>query len=416
MHYERLSSRFLAIQIIWCQLLLYSGFVVFSFYYRLSFAKLKASNEQLQQLNISKSNFLSTIGHEIRTPLSAIIGSAEMLLKSGHSEDAGYSKIIISCATSLLQCMNDMLQFIGLEQRKMNPTASQNDVQHTEFNVRTLIKEVLDIAALPAIINDELQVSNSFNIADGEIMVKGNYMHTKTVLLNLVSNAIKFTPRGKVSINVIVHDNNCAFEIKDTGIGITEAFKTRIFQPFAQQDATIRQRFGGTGLGLSICKTLADSMNATLTFTSEENVGSTFIFTVPLARIGIPEMNRNVTSPVTPRSKVPYPCQCTEKRTKHVLVVDDNPINIKVMNKMIESCGVMCTGVLSGKEALSLLEKKYFDMVFLDLQMPEMTGIQCAQYIRNKFHPSPIIYLVTGADMSSVPEDQKYLVDNSTLR
>lgn len=396
MQYYHIAPWFLALQVIWCQLLLYSAFTVSSFYYRASFEQFKRSNEHLQQMNTSLSTFLSTIGHEIRTPLTAIIGGAEMLLKSQQQEAITFVKMILSSATSLLECTNDLLTFVGL-QKNEGPVVQQAKTV-VEFNVRTLVKEVMDIALSYALVsNDHVSLKDSWNI-DGDIVVEGNYSHTKRILLNLLSNAIKFAPNGDITISVAANSDKCVYTVSDNGIGMNEEFKKRVFTPFVQQDNNIKLRFGGTGLGLSICKSLAEAMCATLTFTSTENVGSTFVLEVPVK--------------MKPAAKISIPSpQYENLESWRVLVIDDNPINVKVMTKLFENCNTFCQGAVSGSEAFALLSNSQFDLIFVDLQMPGMDGVECAKRIRQLPNAPPYIYLVTGAELSSIPQSDQCLFD-----
>lgn len=194
------------------------------------------------------------------------------------------------------------------------------------------------------------------------------------------------------------------------GIGMTREFQRRIFTPFSQQDDSIKSRYGGTGLGLSICKALTDSLQGTLTFSSQEKQGTSFAFCVPLKctlsknRIVEPKVGKSVQVPAS------------VVKLHRALVVDDNPINVKVMCRMISSSAsnVTCDGVHSGKEALTKIEENHeYDVIFLDWQMPEMDGIECAKKIRamQQQHACPRLILVTAAEIDNISEDDDKVFD-----
>lgn len=205
-------------------------------------------NIKLDQSNRAKSDFLSTLGHELRTPLNAIIGSSEMLLakKCDEEEQDSLLKIVLTSASALLECMNGMLQFVKIERSETNidPTNTKQEL----FNLRAIVHEVCNIASLAAM-KKNLTIRTKWNIDDEVVTVFGCSMDIKAFLMNLITNAVKFTEQGYICVDVRVFKNETSFSIEDTGIGISDEFKSKMFQPFSQQDMSISRRYGGTGLG-----------------------------------------------------------------------------------------------------------------------------------------------------------------------
>jgi PAS domain S-box-containing protein len=317
-----------------------------------------------------KSGFLANMSHEIRTPLNAILGMAQLCLQGDLSaRQRDYTLKIHRAGQHLLHLINDILDFSKIEADKLG-------LEQLEFRLEALLERVSSLTMFKA---QDKGLELLIAVAPGTpIALVGDEMRLGQVLLNLLNNAIKFTSRGEVVLSVRCVQQSeqevvLGFEVRDTGIGISEEQRAKLFEAFVQADASTTRHYGGTGLGLSISQRLVHMMNGTIDVKSTPGEGSSFSFTVPLG----------LRSAVRPQWETDF----HRLRPARVLVVDDNITACHILCSMLQAFGLRVHGVDSGRACIAELRAAHrrrqpYKILFLDWQMPEMDGLQTAREIR----------------------------------
>ncbi|KAF5013611.1 hypothetical protein FDECE_416 [Fusarium decemcellulare] len=400
-----------------------------------------ANEAAAKEANRLKSQFLANMSHEIRTPITGVLGMAELLAGMQLDEEQQeYVENIQSSATSLLTVINDILDFSKVESGRL-------DIEEVQFSLSHIVKEVGRMLQFAV---ERKNLDFRSDVGDGianDLVVIGDPGRVRQILTNLLTNSIKFTNQGYVRFSVAAEKETAEsievrFTVEDTGIGIQDDVRKKLFQPFSQGDASTARRFGGTGLGLTICKNLLDLMHGRISLESNVGVGTRATFWIPfnkpsgpaeagLANAGaIPDrlqselsMSCNsseydqivgtppasdgiqggssgsrrarfgISSSSSPDQELPP----SERAKIHILVVEDNPINQKIATKTIGRLGFQVTAAWNGKEALEYLSgvhqgiKPKPDIILMDVQMPIIDGYKCTHLLRHHMPYKPIV-------------------------
>ncbi len=365
--------------------------------------QLKAATEHAQLLardaenaNKTKSLFLANMSHEIRTPMNSIIGFSEMLChEKMDPEHAKYINIIRENANNLLQLINDILDFSKIEAGKL-------DIEIVESNLYEILENIDSLLRPPAIRkNIEFEISKHTDLPEN---IATDPIRLKQCLVNLTTNAIKFTEKGHVHIKVTpenkANQTLIRFDIEDTGIGIPQQQQQQIFSAFSQADQSTTRKFGGTGLGLAITKYLTKLLNGKIELKSQVNAGSTFTITIP-ANLDLCSHDHK-SEPKQSKSEFD-----DIEFTGHILIVEDNPSNQKLIELLLKKAGVTTDIAENGKQAIEMTEKQNYDLILMDMQMPIMNGYDATVEMRKTGFVTPIIALTANA----MREDKSKCID-----
>lgn len=350
---------------------------------------------QAEQAAIAKSQFLSTMSHEIRTPMNAVIGFTHLLMQNPREDQREYLKTLKFSAENLLVLINDILDFSKIEAGKI-------DFENVEFSLRELISNIKHATIQRA---QEKGIDLKLMIDDDmpEVVI-GDSVRLGQIITNLVSNGIKFTNKGKVTICTTLvstneHTTTINFGIKDTGIGIPEDKQESIFESFTQASSDTTRKYGGTGLGLTITRRLLELQGSKILLKSKEGEGSVFSFDLTFG-----SSNKKI-------SKKTYNGMSKESlKGTRLLIAEDNQVNVVLAKEFLRQWDVECDVAENGAIALQLVKTNDYDLVLMDLQMPEMDGYETTEEIRKieKYKDLPIIALTASAMLNI--QDKAFIV------
>ena len=351
----------------------------------------------------SRGEFLARMSHEIRTPLNSMLGMAYMALRSNLApKDRGYLERIRDSGDHLLAIINDILDFSKIDAGKLV-------LEERNFGLDQMLQSVIQLTESKA--NDKglsLTLGIDSNVPR---QLCGDALRLRQILVNFIGNAVKFTQRGGVTVRVHLQDekygdgimNDTAsyilrFEVHDTGIGLSDDQKLRLFQPFEQGDNSTTRKFGGTGLGLAISRELTQMMGGEVGVSSQLGIGSTFWFSAKLRYA--PNLSSDTTRML--------PSDRNALRGAHILVVDDNEFNLDVAKELLEDVGLQVTLASNGEQAIECLRLHRFDWVLMDIHMPVIDGIEAVRLIRSNELTSDVCVIATTAN-AFVEDHEKYL-------
>lgn len=353
-------------------------------------ADIAQESEKLAVANRIKSQFLANMSHEIRTPLTTVIGQAEAIICRDVKPEDIYKEVEIIHDSSLylLALLNDILDLTKIEENKFELEYAPQDLHSLLSNINTMFSMQARVKGLSFSLIENLPRPFIINV-DG--------LRLKQILINLLSNALKFTVSGHVRLEVLLVDSRLVFNVEDTGIGISEEQIDLIFGSFTQGDSSIRRRFGGSGLGLHLSNQLAVLMNGEITVESEVDKGSVFTFSMPAPLVMSASDKPRVNTKVDDSSSTPL-------FNGKILLAEDHSDNRRLISRLLTKLGLTVYTAADGFEALELYKEHSPEVVLMDIQMPRMDGLQAYKALRDLGCEKPIIALTANAMTNEVDE------------